>query len=105
MSKAIVVNYTPEMTAEMVAAYTAEPTKATVEALAVKLGKTARSVIAKLSREGVYQKAEAVKNAGKRVTKAEQIEVLARKLGVASEKLESLEKATYEAIALITAAV
>lgn len=100
-----IVNYTPEQTAEMVAAYVAEPTKATVEALAEKLGKSTRSVIAKLSREGVYQKAESVKNHGKRVTKAEQIEALAEKLGVPSEKLESLEKATFQALALITAAV
>lgn len=105
MSKQLVVNYTPEMTAEIVEAYKADPTKATVEGLAVKFGKTTRSVIAKLSREGVYVPSERVKNGGKRVTKAEQIEALAVKLGVSSEKLESLDKATAEAIALISAAL
>ena len=34
--------------------YTANPTRETVDALADELGKTTRSIIAKLSREGVY---------------------------------------------------
>lgn len=99
------VNYTPEMTAEIVEAYKANPTKATVESLATKFGKTSRSVVAKLSREGAYVKATPVKNVEKRVTKAEQIEALARKMGVASEKLESLSNATFNALALISAAI
>ena len=51
MSK--VVNYTPEQTLKMVADYQAG---ATVETIAESMGKTVRSVVAKLSREGVYQK-------------------------------------------------
>ena len=39
----------------MVAQYEAAPTKETVVAIAEKLGKNTRSVIAKLSREGVYK--------------------------------------------------
>ena len=105
MTKTVAVNYTPEMTQEMVSAYVLEPTKATVEALATQFGKTARSVVAKLSREGVYVKATPVKNVEKRVTKAEQIEALATKMGVPSEKLESLEKATFATLALLTAKV
>ena len=46
-----IVNYTPEQTAQLVANYKAG---ATVEALATMFGKTTRSVVAKLSREGVY---------------------------------------------------
>ena len=49
------VNYTPEQTAELVAAYVADSTEATVSAFAEKLGKTTRSIVAKLSREGVYK--------------------------------------------------
>lgn len=45
------VNYTPEQTAQLVANYKAG---ATVEVLAEMFGKTTRSVVAKLSREGVY---------------------------------------------------
>jgi response regulator RpfG family c-di-GMP phosphodiesterase len=46
------VNYTPEMTAEMVEMYVGQ--KMTVEAIAEKVGKSVRSVVAKLSREKVY---------------------------------------------------
>jgi hypothetical protein len=47
-------NYTDEMVAKMTEAYVANPSRETVEALASEMGKTVRSVIAKLSREGVY---------------------------------------------------
>jgi|TARA_B110000444_G_scaffold110171_1_gene104071 hypothetical protein len=47
-------NYTDEMVAQMTEAYVANPSRETVEALASEMGKTVRSVIAKLSREGVY---------------------------------------------------
>ena len=48
-------NYTEQQTKEMVAQYEAAPSKETVVAIAEKLGKNTRSVIAKLSREGVYK--------------------------------------------------
>ena len=38
----------------MTEAYVANPSSETVEALAADMGKTVRSIIAKLSREGVY---------------------------------------------------
>jgi hypothetical protein len=38
----------------MTTAYTDNPTRETVDALAQQFGKTTRSIIAKLSREGVY---------------------------------------------------
>ena len=47
-------NYTDEMVSEMTTQYTANPTRETVDALANQFGKTTRSIIAKLSREGVY---------------------------------------------------
>jgi hypothetical protein len=47
-------NYTEEMVASMTEAYQANPSRDTVDALAKQFGKTTRSVIAKLSREGVY---------------------------------------------------
>jgi glucokinase len=47
-------NYTEEMVSEMTTAYTDNPTRETVDALAQQFGKTTRSIIAKLSREGVY---------------------------------------------------
>ena len=47
-------NYTDEMVASMTEQYVANPTRETVEALAHEFGKSVRSIIAKLSREGVY---------------------------------------------------
>ena len=47
-------NYTDEMVSAMVKQYEAEPTLDTVATLAQDFGKTTRSIIAKLSREGVY---------------------------------------------------
>ena len=51
---AVAKNYTDEMVSEMTTQYTANPTRETVDALANQFGKTTRSIIAKLSREGVY---------------------------------------------------
>ena len=45
------VNYTPEQTAQLVAKYN---DGVSVESLAEMFGKTTRSIVAKLSREGVY---------------------------------------------------
>lgn len=47
-------NYTEDMVAEMTKVYTANPNRETVDVLATKFGKSVRSIIAKLSREGVY---------------------------------------------------
>ena len=47
-------NYTDEQVTMMTEAYTENPTRETVDSLAEQLGKTTRSIIAKLSREGVY---------------------------------------------------
>ena len=47
-------NYTEDMVETMVSQYTSAPNRETVEFLAKELGKSVRSIIAKLSREGVY---------------------------------------------------
>ena len=47
-------NYTDEMVSQMTEAYSANPSRETVDELAQTFGKTTRSIIAKLSREGVY---------------------------------------------------
>ena len=100
------VNYTPEATATIVAAYMLAPTKETVATLATEFGKTTRSIVAKLSREGVYKKAEYVaKNGAKPETKEAKVEKIAKALGVAAEKLGGLEAATKVALDLIFAAV
>jgi hypothetical protein len=101
-----VVNYTPEATKEIVATYTANPTKETVTSLATKFGKTSRSIVAKLSREGVYKKAEYVaKNGEKPETKESKVERVAKAIGTTAEKLGGLESATKSALDLILAAL
>ena len=47
-------NYTEEMVTTMRSLYSANPTRETVDVLAEQLGKSVRSIIAKLSREGIY---------------------------------------------------
>ena len=54
MAKEATKNYTDEMVKHMTAIYAANPSRETVDVLANELGKSVRSIIAKLSREGVY---------------------------------------------------
>ena len=51
-------NYTKEQEASMMAEYKLNPTRATVDAIAEDLGKSVKSVIAKLVTLKVYQKAK-----------------------------------------------
>ena len=48
------VNYTDDMVSSMTEQYEAEPTMATVEALATQFSKPKRSIISKLSNLGIY---------------------------------------------------
>ena len=50
------VNYTAEQVKMMTNAYTENPSRATVEKLSEELDKSIKSIIGKLSREGVYKK-------------------------------------------------
>jgi hypothetical protein len=85
-------NYTEAMTEKMVAQYTANPSRDTVDAIANELGKNARSVIAKLSREGVYKAQPRVTKSGEPVVrKAELLAQIQDTLGV---ELPSLVKAS-----------
>lgn len=96
------VNYTAEMTAELVEAYKAEPNEATVKAMAEKLGKTVKSVVAKLSREGVYVKKEYTNKRGEKpVAKAALVARLAELTGETEDNLGSLEKATKHALEVL----
>ena len=52
---AVAKNYTEEMVVSMTEQYNANPTRETVDSLAQEFGKTTRSIIAKLSREGIYK--------------------------------------------------
>ena len=51
------INYTPEQVVWMSNLYKQTPTRQTVEDIANILEKSTKSVIGKLAREGIYQKA------------------------------------------------
>lgn len=96
-----VVNYTPEMTAQMKADYMSG---ISVETIASNMGKTVRSVVAKLSREGVYKKKEYVTKSGEKPVKkdftADQIGAI---VGLSEGEIDSLTKANKTALVKILA--
>jgi hypothetical protein len=88
-------NYTDEMVATMTEQYVANPTRDTVDALARQFGKTTRSIIAKLSREGVYVAQPRTTKTGEPiVSKNEIVNDIASLLQVEVDDIASLEKAT-----------
>jgi ribosomal protein L22 len=87
-------NYTEAQVNEMVARYTEKPDRETVENLAKELNKSIKSIIGKLSREGVYQKTEYLTKSGEKpVTKLELVSELGDVLDIPDQWLEGLEKA------------
>ena len=90
-------NYTDEMVAQMTEAYTANPNRDTVDALAKQFGKSVRSIIAKLSREGVYVAQPKVTKTGEPVVrKAELVEILEAHFQVAIPTLVKASKADLQ---------
>ena len=93
------VNYTPEQTAKMVGDYQAG---VAVEAIAEALGKSVRSIVAKLSREGVYQKKTYKTKTGEAVVKKDAwADYIGEALGLSEADTESLTKANKTALAKI----
>lgn len=93
------VNYTEEQTIAIRDAYVANPTAETVEALAVQFGKTTRSIIAKLSREGVYKKKEYTTKKGEKPVKKDNLaDQLGAICGLSEAEIDSLEKANKTAL-------
>lgn len=96
------VNYTAEQTLRIVEAYKAEPTQATVDLLAQEMGKTVRSIVAKLSREGVYKKKEYVSKTGERpVKKDDTADAIGAVLKLTEAEIDSLTKANKTALVKI----
>ena len=94
MTEATKTNYTEAQTLQLVTEYKAGTT---VEQLAEQMGKSVRSVVAKLAREGVY--VAKTKNKGEaRVTKAGLTQMLEAKLGLEPGTLDSLQKANHDAL-------
>jgi len=93
------VNYTDDQVSKMIKAYQTADTdssrKEAVQSLATDLGKTVKSVIAKLCREGVYIKATPVTKSGEAVVRKEDIvKNIASKLDLKFDDVKSLGKAT-----------
>lgn len=104
--KSTTVNYSPELTTKIVEAYqkgeTDEERAQILEDLSAETGKGVKSLRQKLVREKVYIAKTYVSKAGKRTeTKAAIVEGIARAMGVSSEVVESLEKATKPTLELM----
>ena len=85
-------NYTDEMVARISDAYSAAPTRETVDALAAELDRPVRSIISKLSALGIYQKQEQVTKSGKPIVRKE--EYVAQIQAALGNEFPSLEKMT-----------
>jgi hypothetical protein len=90
-------NYTEEMVSEMTTAYTDNPTRETVDALSQQFGKTTRSIIAKLSREGVYVAQPRTTKSGEPVVaKAELVSEIQEHFGIELPTLVKAGKADLQ---------
>ena len=97
MTETKMVNYTQEQTTQLVEEYKAGTT---VEQLANMLGRSTRSIVAKLAREGVYKAKQ--KATGERAqTRSELVMLLEVKLGISCGTLSSLEKCDKTQLALL----
>ena len=104
------VNYTSDQVSKMVNDYqladTTQTRKDAIFNIAADLGKSTKSVIAKLSREGVYIKAEKVTKTGAKVVKKETlVKKIADLLGADFSEIKSLGKATKADLELVLSAL
>jgi hypothetical protein len=101
-----VSNYTEEQTTMLVDAYLEKPTRETVDELAENLGRSTKSIIGKLSREGVYRREIYVSKTGESpVTKVEIVNNIAESLGLESSSLAGLEKSPKASLRSLEKAV
>lgn len=106
MTKAAKVeNYSAELTAQITEAWNGGNGK-TVAAIAEMAGKSTRSIVAKLSRLGVYKKkAYVAKDGTKAESKADIVAEIAKLIGADSEAVGSLETATKETLKMVRTAL
>jgi hypothetical protein len=99
------MNYTKEQTEYITVRYKDRPRMETVEHLANELGKSTKSIIGKLSREGVYERTVYTSKSGELpVTKSEICHGIAENLGLEIEHLAGLEKAPKSTLKTLEAA-
>jgi hypothetical protein len=93
------VSYSEEQTKEIVAEYSANPTRDTVNAIAERIDKSVRSVIAKLSSAGVYQTPQRTTKTGEMIIKKEElVRDICTWLGVEAPTLAKTGKQDLKAI-------
>lgn len=93
------MKYTKEITDKLIEDYKANTP---VKALAEQLDVPERSIIAKLSSLGVYQKKQYLNKRGEvPIKKSEHIDRLAELLDVPPDQLESLEKVNKQVLVLL----
>ena len=96
------INYTSEQVIWMSNLYNQTPSRQTVEDIAGTLEKSTKSVIGKLAREGIYQKAEYKSKTGEKpITKLQIVSSLAESLDLKVEELDGLEKAPKGVLKLL----
>ena len=96
------INYTPEQVEWMSNLYNQTPSRQTVEEIASTLEKSSKSVIGKLAREGIYQKAEYKSKTGEKpITKLQLVSSLAQRLELETDELAGLEKAPKGVLKLL----
>ena len=100
------VNYTPEQVDLMKEQYTKNPSRETVENLAETLDKSIKSIIGKLSREGVYRKTVYKTKTGEDPeTKKEIVESIANTLDIDYEPVAGLEKSPKAALKVLRSGI
>lgn len=67
------MSYTDEQTQQIIAEYEANPTRDTVDAIAARIDKSSRSVIAKLSSAGVYKTPQRLSKTGDAIEHKEEM--------------------------------
>ena len=100
------VNYTQDQVEYIVNQYRLNPSRETVETLAINMDKSVKSIIGKLSREGVYKKTENTTKTGEKpITKQELVKELAELLAIDVTALAGLEKSPKAALKALREAI
>jgi len=93
------MSYTEELTAQITEEYKANPSRETVDAIATRIGKTPRSVIAKLASAGVYQTPVRTTKTGDPIVKKEELVADIEKwLNISAETLVKTGKLDLKAL-------
>ena len=67
------MSYTDELTQEIIREYEANPTRETIEQISTRIGKSTRSIIAKLAAEKIYRTPIRTTKTGEQIVKKEEL--------------------------------